>query len=84
MFILVGWLIVIVCVFGVYIFHGGNIGVVLKALPFELITIGGATAGAFVANNQMKVIKSAMKGLGRCFKGSKYTIQVDGPGFSSG
>jgi chemotaxis protein MotA len=38
-----------------------------------LITIGGATAGAFVANNQMKVIKATMKGLGSCFKGSKYS-----------
>ena len=47
--------------------------VVLHALPFELITIGGATIGAFVANNQMKVIKAAVKGLGTCFKGSKYT-----------
>jgi chemotaxis protein MotA len=47
--------------------------VVLKALPFELITIGGATLGAFVANNQMKVIKATLKGLGACFKGSKYT-----------
>lgn len=73
MFVFVGWLICIVCVFGVFIFHGGNIGVVLKALPFELITIGGATLGAFVANNQMKVIKATMKGLGACFKGSKYT-----------
>jgi chemotaxis protein MotA len=73
MFVLVGWLICIVCVFGVFIFHGGNIGVVLKALPFELITIGGATIGAFVANNQMKVIKATIRGLGACFKGSKYT-----------
>lgn len=59
--------------FGVFIIHGGNISVVLKALPFELITIGGATVGAFVANNQMKVIKATIKGLGSCFKGSKYT-----------
>lgn len=61
------------CVFGVYIAHGGNIMVILKALPFEMITIGGATIGAFVANNQMKVIKATLKGLGECFKGSKYT-----------
>jgi chemotaxis protein MotA len=73
MFVIVGWLIVIACVFGVFIAHGGNIGVVLHALPFELITIGGATAGAFVANNQMKVIKATMSGLGSCFKGSKYS-----------
>ena len=73
MFVLVGWLIILVCVFGVFIAHGGNIMVVLKALPFEMIAIGGATLGAFLANNQMKVVKATMKGLGQCFKGSKYT-----------
>ena len=73
MFVIIGWLVILVCVFGVYIFHGGNIMVILHALPFELITIGGATVGAFLANNQMKVVKATMKGLGACFKGSKYT-----------
>jgi chemotaxis protein MotA len=73
MLVIVGWLVILVCVFGVYIVHGGNIMVILKALPFEMITIGGATIGAFVANNQMKVIKATLKGLGECFKGSKYT-----------
>jgi chemotaxis protein MotA len=73
MFVIVGWLVVLGCVFGVFIAHGGNIGVVLHALPFELITIGGATLGAFLANNQMKVVKATMRGLGACFKGSKYT-----------
>jgi chemotaxis protein MotA len=73
MFVIVGWLVILVCVFGVYIVHGGNIMVILKALPFEMITIGGATIGAFLANNQMKVIKATLKGLGECFKGSKYT-----------
>jgi chemotaxis protein MotA len=60
MFVIVGWLVILVCVFGVYIFHGGNIMVILKALPFELITIGGATIGAFLANNQMKVVKATI------------------------
>ena len=73
MFVIVGWLVILVCVFGVYIFHGGNIMVILHALPFEMITIGGATVGAFLANNQMKVVKATVKGLGACFKGSKYT-----------
>lgn len=73
MFVIVGWLVILVCVFGVYIFHGGNIMVILKALPFELITIGGATVGAFLANNQTKVVKATIAGLGLCFKGSKYT-----------
>jgi len=73
MFVIVGWLVILVCVFGVFIFHGGNIMVILHALPFELITIGGATLGAFLANNQTKVIKATISGLGMCFKGSKYT-----------
>ena len=73
MFVIVGWLIIFVCVFGVYIVHGGNIMVILKALPFEIITIGGATIGAFLANNQMKVVKATTKGLAACVKGSKYS-----------
>ncbi len=73
MFVIIGWLVILVCVFGVYIFHGGNIMVILKALPFEMITIGGATIGAFLANNQSKVVKATLKGLGECFKGSKYS-----------
>ena len=56
-----------------YIAHGGNIGVVLQALPFEMITIVGAALGAFLANNQLKVVKATGRGLAQCFKGSKYT-----------
>ena len=73
MFVIVGWAIALVCIFGVYIVHGGNIQVILKALPFEMITIFVAAMGAFLANNQMKVIKASIAGLGRCFKGSKFS-----------
>ncbi len=73
MFVLIGWAIAMVCIFGVYIAHGGNIGVVLKALPFEMTTILGAALGAFLVNNQMKVVKASIAGIGQCFKGSKYS-----------
>jgi chemotaxis protein MotA len=73
MFVIIGWLLALGCIFGVYIAHGGNIGVILKALPFELITIFGAAAGAFLANNQMKVVKASMRGIGACFKGSRFS-----------
>jgi chemotaxis protein MotA len=73
MFVIIGFLVSMACIFGVFIFHGGNIGVVLKALPFELTTILGAAMGAFMMNNQMKVVKASVKGMGSCFKGSKYT-----------
>jgi chemotaxis protein MotA len=42
MFVIVGWLLALACVFGVFIAHGGNIEVILHALPFEMITIFGA------------------------------------------
>ncbi len=71
MFVIVGWLLALGCIFGVYVAHGGNIGVILHALPFELITILGAALGAFLANNQMKVVKASLRGLGQCFKGGR-------------
>ena len=75
MFVIIGWTVAIGCVFGVFILHGGNIGVILKALPFEMATIGGAALGAFLVNNQMSVIKGAMAGIVKCFGGSKYSKQ---------
>jgi chemotaxis protein MotA len=73
MFVIIGWVVVLGCVFGVFIAHGGNMGPILKALPWEMAMIGGATLGAFLVNNQMKVIKSTIAGAISCFKGSKYT-----------
>jgi chemotaxis protein MotA len=73
MFVIIGYLVAIGCIFGGYIIHGGNIGVVLHALPIELMVIGGGAIGAFVVNNQPKVLKSTMKLLPSAFKGSKYT-----------
>lgn len=73
MFVIIGWVVVMGCVFGVFIAHGGNMGPILKALPWEMAMIGGATVGAFLVNNQMTVIKATMAGVGQCFKGSKYT-----------
>ena len=73
MFVIIGWVMALGCVFGVFIVHGGNIGVILKALPFEMVTTLGAAVGAFLANNQMKVVKATLRGIGRCFKGSKFS-----------
>jgi len=52
MFVIIGFLFSMACIFGVYIGHGGNIGVVLKALPFEMTTILGAALGAFLINTR--------------------------------
>ena len=45
MFVIIGYVVAFGCIFGVYVVHGGNIAVILKALPFETITIlGGRSA----------------------------------------
>jgi len=73
MFVIIGYLVALGCIFGGYIIHGGNIGVVLHALPIEMMVIGGGALGAFVVNNQPKVLKATLKMLPTAFKGSKYT-----------
>jgi chemotaxis protein MotA len=73
MFVLIGWAVVLGCVFGVFIAHGGNMGPIIAALPWEMAMIGGATLGAFLVNNKMTVIKATISGASSCFKGSKYT-----------
>lgn len=73
MFVVIGFLILLSCVFGVFAAHGGNMGVLLRALPFEMTTIMGAAAGAFLISNPMKVVKGVFKGIASCFKGSRYT-----------
>ena len=37
-----GFAVLLACVFGSYILSGGSIGPLAEALPFELLTIGGA------------------------------------------
>lgn len=73
MIVIIGYAVSMGCIFGVYIVHGGNIGVVLSALPFELITIFGGALGAFAVNNQPKVLKATIALIPQALKGSKYT-----------
>ncbi len=73
MFVILGYLVAMGCVFGGFIAHGGNIGVILHALPNELLVIGGACLGAFIVNNQPKVMKATLKAVPAALKGSKYT-----------
>ncbi len=73
MFVIIGWVVCLGFVFGLFIAHGGNMGPIIKALPWEMGMIGGATLGAFIVNNQMGVIKATLGGVGMCFKGSPYT-----------
>ncbi len=69
---IVGIVLIFVCVFGVYILHGGDLGIVLGALPAEMATIGGAAVGAFIIANDMSVVKQTARDLGKVFKGPKW------------
>jgi len=67
MFVLIGWVVVIGCVLGGYVALGGHIAVLIQ--PFELVIIGGAAVGAFIAGNPKWVIGSAGKGIKAALKG---------------
>lgn len=69
---LIGVVIVMVMVFGGYLLAGGKLGIILKALPFEMIMIGGAAVGAFVISNDGSAIKHTIKDVGKVFKGPKW------------
>ena len=73
MLVIVGYLVALGCIFGGYVIHGGNMGVIISALPTELMVIGGGALGAFVVNNQPKVLKATFGSIPTALKGSKYT-----------
>jgi len=68
-----GLLFGIGCIFGGYVIAGGKMGPILIALPVKMMIIMGGALGAFVINNEPKVLKGALAGIGRAMKSSKYT-----------
>ncbi len=70
MFVIVGWVIVVVCVLGGYVAMGGKLAVLNQ--PFELVIIGGAAVGAFICGNTKQVLGKIGKGFGAALKGPKY------------
>ncbi|GHD77737.1 flagellar motor stator protein MotA [Vogesella fluminis] len=71
--VIIGYVITLGCIFGAYIVHGGNMMVIIHALPTELLAILGGAIGAFVVSNQGKTLKAVKAALPGAFKGSKYT-----------
>jgi chemotaxis protein MotA len=72
MFVLIGYVVCLGCIFGAYIIHGGNMGVIIHAMPTEILAIGGGAVGAFLVGNQPKTVKAVMGSLPKIFKGSHY------------
>ncbi|MEL6999736.1 MAG: flagellar motor stator protein MotA [Pseudomonadota bacterium] len=73
--VIIGIVVVMVMVFGGYLLAGGKMGIIVKALPFEMMMIGGAATGAFIVANSGGVIKHTLKDVGGAFKGAKWKKQ---------
>jgi chemotaxis protein MotA len=73
MLVIIGYLVALGCIFGAYIIHGGNIAVIIHALPTEMMAIMGGALGAFAVNNQPKVLKATLAAIPKLLKGSKYS-----------
>ncbi|WP_309664848.1 flagellar motor stator protein MotA [Tabrizicola sp.] len=69
---LIGIAVILIMVFGGYVAAGGKLGIILKALPFEMIMIGGAAVGAFLISNDFAMVKHTIKDVGKVFKGPKW------------
>lgn len=69
---IVGIIVIFVMVFGGYTLAGGKMGIILHSLPFEMIIILGAAAGAFLIGNSASGAKHTLKDMGKVFKGPKW------------
>lgn len=71
MFILLGYLIVTLSVFGSYIALGGHLGALYQ--PFELVLIGGSAVGAYFAATSGRAFKLMLQAIPKALKGTPYS-----------
>ncbi|SES77732.1 chemotaxis protein MotA [Nitrosomonas marina] len=74
MLVIVGYLIILISIFGGFALAGGHLASLWQ--PVEILMIGGGAIGAFVVGNSSKALRATLKGLPGVFKGSKYTKAV--------
>ncbi|MEW6597784.1 MAG: flagellar motor stator protein MotA [Pseudomonadota bacterium] len=72
MFQIIGIVMLFGLVFGSFIISGGNMGVIIKAAPTELMAIWGAGIASFLISNPMSVIKGTAGSFGKIFGGAKW------------
>jgi chemotaxis protein MotA len=68
----IGLVVLIVMVFGGFALTGGNLLVVIEALPHEMLIIGGAAAGATLVATDIAGIKAMGGGFAAIVKGPRY------------
>jgi chemotaxis protein MotA len=69
---LAGLAFLFACVFGSYVASGGSMGPLIEAVPFELLTIGGAAIGTFIMANSLHDVKHTLAGFGKILRGSVF------------
>lgn len=74
MFVIIGYVVVMVSVFGGFAMAGGHLAALFQ--PLELLMIGGGALGAFFVGNTPKAVKATIKGFPLVFKGAKYTKET--------
>ncbi|MBC6980121.1 flagellar motor stator protein MotA [Caulobacter sp. 17J80-11] len=72
MFQIIGIVVLFAMVFGSYIISGGNMAVIMHALPHEMMAIGGAGVASFLISNKTSTLKATMGGFGKVFAGPKW------------
>jgi chemotaxis protein MotA len=72
MFSIIGLVVLFGCVFGGFILAGGSMAPIIHAAPHDMLVIGGAAVGAMLVGNSTAIIKGALGGVVKVFKGPKY------------
>lgn len=74
MLLIIGWVTVLVVVFGGFVLSGGHIAALIH--PVKIVMIAGAGIGAFIASCSPGALKAVMVALPKALKGEKYTKAV--------
>jgi chemotaxis protein MotA len=72
MFLAIGLVVVFGMVFGGFMLAGGHFDIIIKALPFELMMIGGSAVGAMIISQSGTTLKGLVGGIGKAASGSKW------------
>lgn len=69
MLILIGYAVILLCVFGGFTLAGGHLAAIFQ--PLELLIIAGAAIGSLIVGNNMNVLKAIGRALPKVFKSQK-------------
>ncbi|EHL31302.1 flagellar motor stator protein MotA [Legionella drancourtii] len=69
MLIIIGYIVVLLCVFGGFALGGGHLAAIFQ--PVELLIIGGAAVGSLIVGNSLSVLKALGRAIPKVFRSEK-------------